>query len=278
MNDEQQAAAKKIEMLILDASDMLADLGEEANQTDPAKAECRNLVDRIGAEYRALKESVSPVEQALLQRKLGRKVMTLRQDANWLPRKTGGSPIPMSTDKQWVPTADKLTGTEPGQEYRGPGTGPKIESYQDIVSSLAPRVGGSIEAWCGACKMLREHTISAMVNDKAKKVVCETCRAQHNFRLAPARSRKKEEGLPTSSGRIGKPRQNQMTLRKEQERTALQQELVDATDVKPFKRRGRYKAGQIIDHPEHGRGKIENVLKGSMLVRFRAGLKPVDNF
>jgi hypothetical protein len=29
-------------------------------------------------------------------------------------------------------------------------------------------------------------------------------------------------------------------------------------------------------HPEHGRGKVENVLRGSMLVRFREGLRPLN--
>jgi len=48
--------------------------------------------------------------------------------------------------------------------------------------------------------------------------------------------------------------------------------------VRPFVRRERYKVGEIIQHPELGRGKIENVLKGSLLVRFRDGLKSVSNF
>lgn len=278
MNDEQQGKITEIDNLILDARDMLADLTGEVASTDREKASCRELVDRIGAEYRTLKEGMSQMDQLMLQRKLGRRVADLRKEANWLPRRTGGSPVPMASDQQWIATADKLTGTEPGKEYTGPGTGPKVESYQSIVSSLRTRVGGSIEAWCGACKMLREHTISAMVNDQPKKVVCETCGAQHNFRLQPARARKKDDDASQPAVRGSSKKDLQLTRRKEQERTALQQELVSATDVKLFKRRGRYKAGQIIEHPDHGRGKIENVLKGSLLVRFRAGLKPVDNF
>ncbi len=279
MNDEQQAKIKEIDNLIFDAQDMLAELTGEVMATDKQKSACRELVDRISDEYRALKQGMGQMDQMQLQRKLGRKVADLRKQADWLPRKTGGSPIPMARDQRWVATADKLEGTAPGEEYRGPGTGPKVESYEAIVSSLRPRVGGSIEAWCGACKMLREHTISAMVNEEPKKVVCETCGAQHNYRLTPARSRKKSDSEPIDAKARGKAATNQdVTRRKEAERTALQQELVNATDVRPFKRRGRYKAGEIIDHPDHGRGKIENVLKGSLLVRFRAGLKPVDNF
>ena len=38
-----------------------------------------------------------------------------------------------------------------------------------------------------------------------------------------------------------------------------------------FDPKERYKAGEIIVHPEYGRGKIENVLRSSLLVRFPIG-------
>jgi hypothetical protein len=57
---------------------------------------------------------------------------------------------------------------------------------------------------------------------------------------------------------------------------ALQKELAEAADPRPFDPKGRYKAGEIILHAEHGRGKIENVLRSSLLVRFLDGLKPLD--
>ena len=52
--------------------------------------------------------------------------------------------------------------------------------------------------------------------------------------------------------------------------------LAEAVDPRPFDPKGRYKSGEIIVHPEHGRGKIENVLRGSLLVRFLEGLRPLD--
>ena len=38
-----------------------------------------------------------------------------------------------------------------------------------------------------------------------------------------------------------------------------------------FDPKERYKAGEIIVHAEFGRGKIENVLRSSLLVRFSVG-------
>ena len=53
-------------------------------------------------------------------------------------------------------------------------------------------------------------------------------------------------------------------------------ELDEAVEPRVFDPRGRYKANEIIVHPEHGRGKIENVNRNSLLVRFREGLRPID--
>jgi hypothetical protein len=44
-----------------------------------------------------------------------------------------------------------------------------------------------------------------------------------------------------------------------------------AAEVKLFDPKQRYKVGDIIAHPEYGRGKIENVLRSSLLVRFSIG-------
>ena len=66
-------------------------------------------------------------------------------------------------------------------------------------------------------------------------------------------------------------------LQKRQEaKRQLQKELAEAAEPRPFDPKARYKAGEIIVHPEHGRGKIENVLRGSLLVRFLEGLRPLD--
>jgi len=64
--------------------------------------------------------------------------------------------------------------------------------------------------------------------------------------------------------------------RRQEAKRQLQKELADAPEPRTFDPKARYKAGEIIVHPEHGRGKIENVLRGSLLVRFLEGLRPLD--
>ena len=64
--------------------------------------------------------------------------------------------------------------------------------------------------------------------------------------------------------------------RREELRRDLQRELNASIEVRPFDPKGEFKRGEIISHPQFGRGKVENVLKGSILVRFLEGLRPLD--
>src|SRR6185503_2193850 len=61
------------------------------------------------------------------------------------------------------------------------------------------------------------------------------------------------------------------TKRRAAELRALGEEVAAAATVRVFDPKERYKAGEIISHPEFGRGKIENVLRSSLLVRFPIG-------
>jgi len=78
-----------------------------------------------------------------------------------------------------------------------------------------------------------------------------------------------EGSAPTSS-----PQETEVARRAEQkaeELRALGRELADVANVRTFNPRERYKVGEVIWHPEFGRGKVETVLRSSMLVRFASG-------
>ena len=62
---------------------------------------------------------------------------------------------------------------------------------------------------------------------------------------------------------------------KQKERNDLIETLRAAENVRKYSPKERYRVGEIIEHPEHGRGKIENTLPRSLLVRFNGGLKPL---
>jgi hypothetical protein len=153
--------------------------------------------------------------------------------------------------------------------------GKSIESERAVPTGQL-HVGSEVESWCGKCKEMREHRVVAMVGGEPKQVICQTCQSRHAFKgEPPERARSAAAPRTVAERRALKVEDLEKQKRQEQKR-ALQKELMDAVDPRPFDPRGRYKAGEIIVHPEHGRGKIENVLKGSLLVRFYEGLRPLD--
>ncbi len=113
-----------------------------------------------------------------------------------------------------------------------------------------------------------------MVGDEPKQVICQSCSSRHGYRTEPAR-KGPAKPVTLEEKRVASAQQREANKKADAKR-ALQKELADAVDPKPFDPKARYKAGEIIVHPEHGRGKIENVLKSSLLVRFLEGLRPLD--
>src|SRR5262252_8530158 len=47
------------------------------------------------------------------------------------------------------------------------------------------KVGGELDAWCTSCKLMKWHTIVALVDGKPAKVECQGCGKQHQFRPGP---------------------------------------------------------------------------------------------
>jgi hypothetical protein len=101
--------------------------------------------------------------------------------------------------------------------------------------------------------------------------VCQSCGGRHGFRTTPARKSAVESAKPTT------PKESEAVRKAEQkaeELRALGREVAETSQVRVFDARERYKVGEVISHPDYGRGKVENVLRSSMLVRFpNSGLK-----
>src|SRR5438132_6192635 len=71
------------------------------------------------------------------------------------------------------------------------------------------KVGGSIDSWCGKCKMVLAHTIEAMVGEKPARVTCNTCKSQHTYKAqAPGTGTRRSAATPKTgatprTGRVG---------------------------------------------------------------------------
>jgi hypothetical protein len=255
---------------ILGAHDEVAaalESGEDAQQLAAGRH-----VEELARRYAELKDEIPDEEQDRLERGIGRRITDLRRAAMQLTRRDSGQKVERAVDAGQVPF---LLQRQPPKSIvpprAAPSAGPKFT------------VGGEVEAWCGKCREFREHNIVAIVDGQPKQVICQTCNSRHGYRTEPSgRGAKPAEGAAAPSAAAdpqAKARRavEERELQKKQDaRRQLQKELADAVEPRPFDPKGRYKAGEIIVHPEHGRGKIENVLRGSLLVRFLEGLRPLN--
>lgn len=249
-------------------ADVLAALEKGKSLPTQELAELRQVIDDALQAYSRFLTAAHLDQKSELEHTLGKQAIDLRRAAAMLPQLVGGRATALSVDKV-------AGGGQPFIETRAPG-----RSISDTPGPRRgtddPRPGDEVDAWCGPCDGLRTHNVIAVVDKRPKQVVCQSCGARHGFRLTAARQKPKEAGLPQQSATQYKARKSPEELADEQRKqlaAKLKAELDKVENVQPFDPRRRYKAGQVIEHTEFGRGRIENTLKYSMLVRFPAGLK-----
>jgi hypothetical protein len=226
----------------------------------------RVKVETVSKRYR---ESVSHLEEKdrfQADRTTGRKVADLQKAATRLPNAPAGKPAEKRVDTGFFETRAPTSSRPPITLGLAPGEKPR--------SSKTTSVADEIDAWCGRCLSIRSHVVAAMVGDQPAQVVCQSCGSRSRFREGPARTVKKAERKASTVASTPSAGDREREVRAKEKRE-LQSSLQAAENVRAFSPKERYKAGEIIEHPEHGRGKIENTLPRSLLVRFTTGLKPL---
>ena len=117
--------------------------------------------------------------------------------------------------------------------------------------------GGTIDSWCGKCKMILAHTIEAMVGSKPVRVHCNTCQSQHSYRA-------------TEPGKAG-PRAGTGS------RPARYKTLLSGSnpsEAKTYSPKDTYRAGDVLQHPMFGVGVTTAVKDVSKIeVLFESGSK-----
>lgn len=221
-------------------------------------------VERLSQHYRTLSSTGPEAEREAVERKFGRRVTDLRRLASMLPR-IGSIASEQTSDQTSVGPSEVETRRITGVSWR---------SNSPLVTKLPPalRVGGEIDAWCGPCDGLTTHHIIAMIDSTPKQVVCQACGGRHGYRTTPARKTQAETAKQASGPHESEAARKAET--KAEELRALGREVAESSQVRGFDPRDRYKVGDIISHPKFGRGKVETVLRSSLLVRFpNGGLK-----
>jgi hypothetical protein len=234
---------------------------EERREDRDVVRAAHEAVDRLSARYRQLMQSLSGAEQMRADRLLGRRVMDLKRMGSLLPK------IPVATAES---TPDRVAGG--GAPHQRRITGVSWSQHDRAAPTGGHKVGADLEAWCGKCGETTTHSIVAMVGTEPKQVLCQVCGSRHAYRTGPARPRAAKGDAAVAEG-DSRPRVavDPEAQKRAAQLRALGEELAAAAEVRRFDPKERYKAGEIIAHPDFGRGKVENVLRSSLLVRFSVG-------
>jgi hypothetical protein len=54
-----------------------------------------------------------------------------------------------------------------------------------------PRLGDVIDDYCPRCRLLLNHAVASLVDNKVVKVICQTCHTEHPYRNAEMPPKKK---------------------------------------------------------------------------------------
>jgi hypothetical protein len=54
-----------------------------------------------------------------------------------------------------------------------------------------PRLGDTIDDYCPRCRLLLNHAVASLVDNKVVKVICQTCHSEHPYRHAELPAKKK---------------------------------------------------------------------------------------
>jgi len=135
--------------------------------------------------------------------------------------------------------------------------------------------GDTVEARCTRCKTVLNHTIVALVDGRIARVVCNTCRGEHNYH-PPAATRKSTTAAPGTAGaaKVARPR----ALKKDPEAVDRQEWIelcgdVDAEQGIAYSMTGKFRMNAFVRHPVFGLGIVRRVDVGKVEILFQTGKK-----
>jgi hypothetical protein len=121
-------------------------------------------------------------------------------------------------------------------------------------------VGSDVEAYCTKCRMVLAHAVIAMQGAKPRRVRCNTCSGEHNYRATkPVTKAASKKGEKATKSTTKKTRQSW-------------EEVMQEASAKPHKKysmAGSFGEGDWIEHATFGLGCVQSfVPPNKITVRF----------
>jgi hypothetical protein len=118
-----------------------------------------------------------------------------------------------------------------------------------------PQLGGDVDAYCGKCKVIREHVIAALsAEGKIERVQCRTCQSNHLYRERQSRTASSRTTARASKKDLLHPSQQNGPLR-------------------AYSMQERFSVGDRVEHPKFGLGLVVEVRSGKIDVKFGREVK-----
>lgn len=138
--------------------------------------------------------------------------------------------------------------------------------------------GSEIDSWCTRCRLDLGHRIVAMVGGKPKRVECQTCGSQHNYRQPKTEGRgvvRAASSTPKAAG-SSTPRTT-VKAKAEAERVNDWESKIAGQPASAFTRYaidGKFSDGELISHRKFGDGYVVALREdGKVDIMFRDGVK-----
>jgi len=120
-------------------------------------------------------------------------------------------------------------------------------------------VGSDVEAYCTKCKMILAHTIAAMEGTKPRRVKCNTCGGDHNYRATKPVPRTVAKKAEKGKSPARKSRQNWGEVMQE----------ASGKPHKTYSMSGSFGEGDWIEHTTFGLGCVQSFMPPNKItVRF----------
>jgi hypothetical protein len=134
-----------------------------------------------------------------------------------------------------------------------------------IRAAIGP--GEDVEAWCTRCRMNLNHRVIAVVGSSIHRVHCLTCGGDHKYyppkSVTPGvteKTRSKSPASATTPAAKDRKASERAAGKAYSEWVTFMKAMPEGTLPRQYSTKESFKAGDYVEHPEFGTGRVVDVL------------------
>jgi hypothetical protein len=133
----------------------------------------------------------------------------------------------------------------------------RLSDYKPLGPKI--RVGGDIDAWCTRCKRQASHTVLAMDGGEPVRVMCASCKSQHNYRAERIKPKSTGSRKRSAAAKKSAPRPSPAGAWEQAKKDK------DLEKLRAYNPKETYLIDQVIQHAKFGIGVVLEVRQGGKI-------------